>query len=242
VNSKVPEANIPHQSSVALSRRKTPRELLAYWGRLYRYFALYRRFQPHTMIKRALFWRNLELAWQFREVPGLIVECGVWRGGMSAALASVLGPRRSYYLFDSFEGLPAPKEIDGPAANAWSQDTTGEYYHDNCRADLERAATAMRMAGVASPRLVKGWFSDTLPTFNPEEPIAILRLDGDWYDSTICCLENLFHRVQPGGLIIFDDYCVWDGCTRAVHDFLSSTGASEPLRQFANEISYMIKR
>jgi O-methyltransferase len=211
-------------------------------ARRLRYLGLYRRFSRYTMIKRSAFWRNLELAWRFRNVPGCVIECGVWRGGMSASLASVLGAHRTYYLFDSFEGLPPPKEIDGQAANDWSQRKHPEWFYDNCRAEENTAAEAMAFAGVTSPKLVKGWFDKTLPGFTPTEPIALLRLDGDWYDSTMCCLQNLFQYVQDGGAIIIDDYFQWDGCTRAVHDFLSKNKRPEPIRQFKDQIAYIIKR
>ena len=193
------------------------------------------------MIKHPVFGRNLELARCFRQVPGLIVECGVWRGGMSASLASVLGTDRAYYLFDSFEGLPAPKEFDGDKARQWSAGADPETFYDNCRAEQESAAEAMRLAGVKNFTLVKGWFEQTLPKFNPPEPIAILRLDGDWYDSTMCCLTYLYDKVAPGGVIVIDDYHAWEGCTRAVHDFLSQRKSPEPIKQFDNILAYLIK-
>src|SRR5262249_42322226 len=67
------------------------------------------------------------------------------------------------------------------------------------------------------------------PTFVSPN-IAVLRLDGDWYDSTMICLRKFWNHVLPGGIIIIDDYFAWDGCTRAVHDFLSSIRANERIR------------
>ena len=67
----------------------------------------------------------------------------------------------------------------------------------------------------------KGWFNTTLTAFQAEDGIAILRLDADWYDSTIECLEHLFPQVNGGGLILIDDYYTWEGCSKAVHDYLS---------------------
>ena len=77
----------------------------------------------------------------------------------------------------------------------------------------------MSLSYVKEYHLIKGWFAETLPFFNPPAPIAILRLDGDWYDSTFQCLTHLYHWVAPGGVIIVDDYYAWEGCARAVHDF-----------------------
>ena len=87
-----------------------------------RRFKLFQKYRDATMIPAGLFAANLELAEQAKAIAGVIVECGVWRGGMSAGLAEILGPERDYYLFDSFEGLPSAQEIDGPAALAWQQE------------------------------------------------------------------------------------------------------------------------
>lgn len=209
-------------------------------ARRFQYARLHKRFARYTMVKQPAFRHNLELARCFRDVPGIVVECGVWQGGMSAALATVLGPDRTYYLFDSFEGLPAPKELDGAEAKEWSEGKAMSFYN-NCRAEEQTAAEAMRLAGVQKPNLVKGWFDQTLPHFHPKEPIAILRLDGDWYDSTMCCLTNLYDKVASGGVVIIDDYHVWEGCTRAVHDFMSQRKLKEPIRQFDNVLAYIVK-
>ena len=174
------------------------------------------------MASRTIFWRNMLIADLRRHVQGCVVECGVWRGGMSAGMAEVLGPGREYFLFDSFEGLPPAKEhLDGAEALKWQQDTKGETYFDNCRAPIEFAERAMRLSGVPKYTLVKGWFEETLPGFVPPKPIAILRIDGDWYESTTTALESLFKHLAPQGIVIVDDYYAWDGCSRAVHDFLS---------------------
>lgn len=192
------------------------------------------------MIPRATYLDNLLLAERVAHLAGCVVECGVWRGGMSAGLARVLGPKRTYFLFDSFEGLPPAKEIDGEAAVRWQQDTTSPMFHDNCTARADFAARAMKLAGVDSPHLIKGWFDQTLPSFTPPEPICLLRLDGDWYESTMVCLEALFDYVVPGGLVVLDDYYAWDGCSRALHDFLSRRSATERICSF-NGICHLVK-
>lgn len=140
---------------------------------------------------------------------------------MSAGMAEVLGPDREYFLFDSFEGLPLATERDGEAASRWQKDTQGETYYDNCRAPIDIAERAMRLSRAAKYTLVKGWFENTLPQFVPPTPIAVLRLDGDWYESTMTALESLFKYLARDGIVILDDYYAWDGCSRAVHDFLS---------------------
>lgn len=202
--------------------------------------ALFRKFQKFTMIQQAPYIANLQLARRVRNVPGCVVECGVWRGGMSGGMAVILGKERTYFLFDSFEGLPPAKEIDGQSAIEWQSNKEGEYYFDNCAAGPEFAAEAMKLAGAKHVELRQGWFDKTLPGFKAPSPIALLRLDGDWYESTMVCLENLFGQVAPGGLIVLDDYYTWDGCSRAVHDFLSRRSAVERIRS-RGDVGYLIK-
>jgi hypothetical protein len=158
-------------------------------------------------------------------VPGVFVECGVWRGGCSAAMLLAQQAQhgdvlRKVYLLDSFEGLPAPKERDGPFARAW--------YDQGDKADVavEEVSASIASFGLAPEKweLVPGWFDSTVPVLAERllgEQIALLRLDGDWYDSTAVCLEHLVAIVPDGGVVILDDYYVFDGCARATHDFLS---------------------
>jgi O-methyltransferase len=195
------------------------------------FLRLHAKYRDFTMASRQIFWRNMLVVDAHRHVAGCIVECGVWRGGMSAGMAEVLGPSRDYFLFDSFEGLPPATELDGERAKEWQADTTSETYYDNCRAPIDFAERAMRMAGVPRFHLVKGWFEQTLPGFVPPAPIAILRIDGDWYDSTMTALDSLFKHLAPNGIVIVDDYYAWDGCSRAVHDFLSKTHSTTRITQ-----------
>jgi O-methyltransferase len=206
---------------------------------------IYRKFQGYTMLHEEKYLNNLELCYEFREVAGCVAECGVWRGGMSAGMAEVLGASRQYFLFDSFEGLPpAREELDGAAAVAWQSKTESPTYYDNCAAAEADAAAAMKLSGATSFSLVKGWFNETLPTFTPPCQIAVLRLDGDWYESTKVCLENLYPQVAPGGIVVVDDYYNWDGCARAVNEFVASVAtptAVPRLRQFRDRAAYLIK-
>jgi O-methyltransferase len=189
------------------------------------------------MIAEAVYFDNLHLAARVAGIPGCIVECGTWRGGMLAGIAEVLGSERRYYLCDSFQGLPLAQEIDGPAARAWQADTAGPWYYDNCTASEEDARSAMSMSRAKDYKIVKGWFEQTLPAFPPES-IALLRLDADWYESTKCILENLADRVVRGGLIIVDDYYTWEGCTLAVNEF--ATLNKWQIRQTRRGVCYVI--
>jgi O-methyltransferase len=181
---------------------------------------------------------NLFLAGKIAHVPGCVVECGTWRGGMIAGIAAVLGARRKYYLFDSFEGLPpAKEEVDGEAAIKWQADPSGPTYHNNCTAAEEDARDAMSRSGAADYVVVKGWFDQTLPQANLAEPIALLRMDADWYESTKCILDNLASRVAPGGMIVVDDYYTWEGCTQAVNEFAAAHKLK--IRQSTNGVAYL---
>lgn len=205
-----------------------------------RYSSIYRSFREYTMVPQYMFVDNLRVASLVADVPGCVVECGVWKGGMSAGIASLLGARRTYFLFDSFEGLPPAQPIDGEKAIAWQNSPESPAYYENCSAGEEYARRAMAKAGASAARLVRGWFSDTVPPFVPPEPIAFLRLDGDWYESTMVCLTHLYDKVTPGGVIVLDDYYSWDGCSRATHDFLSKRSAVERIRA-QGSVCYLIK-
>jgi hypothetical protein len=184
------------------------------------------------MIPPMVFVDNLLLAKRVTRVPGSVVECGTWRGGMIAALAEQLrtGPDREFVLLDSFEGLPPATQIDGQSALEWQRDGTSPFFHDNCRAEIQDARESMRMAQVDA-RLIKGWFDETVPKYAADAPtIALLRLDGDWYESTMTCLRHLFPLVVTGGLVIVDDYGFWDG------------NAAEPIRSTQHGVTYLLHR
>lgn len=190
-----------------------------------------RRYRQHTMISPGRFVDNLLTAQRFAPPGGEVVECGVWRGGMIRGLADVLGPSRKYHLFDSFEGLPpARKELDGQAAVAWQTDTTSPHYFDNCSADEAYARGLFEGSGY-DVEFHRGWFDETVPAYQPEREISVLRLDGDWYDSTMACLRGLVPHLAPRALVLVDDYFDWEGCTRAVHDYLSETKSVMRIRQ-----------
>jgi O-methyltransferase len=162
-------------------------------------------------------------------IPGQFVECGTWRGGASFLMAAILerrraDPRRRVWMFDSFEGLPQAADIDGASAKRWQQAVDGPGYFDNCTASMEDVRRAASDLGVSDRvEIGQGWFDRTLPATRERiGQIALLRLDGDWYESTKCCLEHLYDQVAPGGYIILDDYLTWDGCAIAVHEFLGS--------------------
>ncbi|MFI9411931.1 TylF/MycF/NovP-related O-methyltransferase [Nocardia gamkensis] len=165
-----------------------------------------------------------------RGVPGDFVEAGVWRGGASFVMAEALRradeSQRIVWMFDSFQGLPDPTDVDGERAQNYASNTDHEWYLDNCRADYDAVLRSAADLGFGQrTELVKGWFEKTLPEYRDQiGPIALLRIDCDWFESTKCCLEQLFDQVSPGGVIIIDDYYFYDGSALAVHEFLGSRG------------------
>jgi O-methyltransferase len=201
-----------------------------------RFRRLHRKYRHYSMILPTIYAGNLHVAARVANVPGIIVECGTWRGGMIAGIADVLGSQRKYYLCDSFQGLPPAKEIDGAGALAWQADPSGPTYHNNCTASVDEARAAMSMSAAKDYTIVEGWFDQTLPRFS-SDPIALLRVDGDWYDSTKCILENLALRVVPRGFILIDDYLDWEGCAVAVNEFAAKHRWK--IRQNHHGVSYI---
>lgn len=216
---------------------------LTNWPRFYR---LWRKYEQRTMLPRKTFMGNLFVAdTHNRRHPlgaGCFVECGTWRGGMAFALTELCPDIPECHYFDSYEGLPPAGEWDGDKARR--EQSEGKLWHNNNTAALEDFLAAKTPLDRPDRPLTahKGWFEETLPKFESARPISLLRLDGDWYDSTICILENLYDKVMPHGLILIDDYYDWDGCTRAVHDFLSRRKLRDRIRQSRfGGVAYLVK-
>lgn len=217
-----------------INRRTLPRHL---W--------LQHKYRNYTMIRGRSYLANLALIdWWLRHesaAGGIVVECGTWRGGMSFSMAELCRDAVEIHCFDSFEGLPPTGDLDGDEARQWYESNTMVAGRNT--ASLEEFNSGLRLLAPPLREKVtahKGWFEDTLPEFQPDNPIKILRLDGDWYESTMTCLESLYDLCAPNALIIIDDYLTWDGCTRAVHDFLSQRQLACRIREFLG-VTYMLK-
>lgn len=200
---------------------------------------IYNKYKSFTMIPSELFIDNVLLCDTVNSINGCIVECGVWRGGMIAGIFEYSDKKRNCILFDSFEGLPEVKKNDGEAAKTW-QETNNGMGLDNCKAEISFAEKAMELSKSKNHKIVQGWFDQTLAVTKINEPIAILRLDGDWYDSTMVCLESLYPLVAENGIIIIDDYYAWDGCSRAVHDYLSRNNLPLRISQTKKGVCYIV--
>ena len=207
--------------------------------------------QPNTMVsyQRLKNVYDLARAVERTGLNGAFVECGVWRGGCSAVMAHVAhlaGNGRKVWLFDSFEGLPEPTEIDGEMAREFAQGHTAgrlKSIQQNV-GPLEDVKALFNRLHIAPENVVvqKGWFQDTLPVAKNEiGDIAILRLDGDWYESTMCCLDHLYDSVVPGGYVILDDYRFWEGCQIAADEFLRNREINVELQVIDEEGVYFQK-
>jgi len=156
------------------------------------------------------------------DVPGDLIETGVWRGGgailMRAALAAYCDVTRTVWAADSFAGLPKPDEVHPADAG----DVHWRYRELAVSLDEVRANFARYGLLDDQVRFLKGWFADTLPTA-PINDLAVLRLDGDMYGSTMDALEPLYPKVSPGGFVIVDDYAL-SGCRRAVDEYRARKG------------------
>ena len=183
--------------------------------------------KPYTLLSPQRLYSLFRLACQACEIdmPGDFVECGVAAGGSTALLAYIIKSRskrpRKIYAFDSFEGMPAPTHLDThqgiPAEDTgWGSGTcyaTETSVREICR--------ALNVSDIVEP--VKGYFQETLPdTKSQIGSVALLHMDGDWYDSTKVILANLYDNVVSDGFIQVDDYGHWDGCKKAVKEFEAS--------------------
>jgi O-methyltransferase len=166
------------------------------------------------------------------DVPGAIVECGVWRGGSMQAVALALLRRgvndRDLHLYDTFEGMSEPTEEDLTADGTPATELLATHPKTSAVwaiADLDDVRAGMADTSYPAEHIHYhvGRVEETIPAEVPER-IAILRLDTDWYESTRHELEYLFDRVPSGGVVVFDDYGTWQGARRAVDEFLERNG------------------
>jgi O-methyltransferase len=209
---------------------------------------LMRLTDPVTWVQRDRRRRLLELVARLdREaVEGDVVELGVYRGGTAGVLGRACQSsrfNRRLWLFDSFQGLPAPGPEDGDEAAAFAGGRAdgslepietrignADFACVGTREEVERFLFGPAGLDRAAVRLVEGWYQDTLPHAEVER-IALLHVDCDWYAGVKLALETLYERVSPGGWIVIDDYGDWPGAARALHEFLGSRSVDAPLER-----------
>jgi hypothetical protein len=163
-----------------------------------------------------------------QNVEGDFIETGIWRGGacilMRAVLAAYKIQDRIVYAADSFQGLPKPDIEKYPA-----EEGNDFHFHEVLAVSREQVEQNFRKYGLLDSQVVflEGWFKDTLP-LAPIEKLALMRLDGDMYGSTMEALDALYPKLSPGGFCIIDDYAL-EGCRKAVEDYRESYRIKSPL-------------
>jgi O-methyltransferase len=213
----------------------------------------------HRGLMQVLNLENVLRYIESRDIEGAFVETGTFTGGASAyalrALSRLRGDfdHRHYWGFDSFEGMPLPTKEDGDHGSVW---VTGKSFseidfangtligHDTNRADFDQCREYLCSTGYPTEKinLVKGWFQDTLHANSKEiGPIALLRLDGDFYESTKIVYDTLYEQVVKGGIVIIDDYGAFQGCKQATDELLSRYDSPPDLVYVENSIRYFIK-
>jgi O-methyltransferase len=173
-------------------------------------------------------------------LPGDLAETGAWRGGACILMRGYLAAwdieDKTVWVADSFEGLPKP---------AVPQDAGYDFSAEKIpilAVSLEEVRENFRRYGLldGQVRFLKGWFRDTLPAA-PIEKLALLRLDGDLYESTLDALNALYHKVVPGGFVIIDDYGDLEPCRRAVEEFRNEHAIDDPIEKIDWTGSYWRK-
>lgn len=168
-----------------------------------------------------------------RNIPGDIVECGVYNGGSAGALVLPMEDTRTLWLYDSFEGLPT--------STPGKDSTDAEPYEGRCRGDQSTAVNTVRSTGFEGKIQIRaGWFADTFFQPGPEE-IAILHLDADWYAGTIESLARFYNRVSLGGIIVLDDFGHWEGCRRAFYSFCAQKKIAPLLERYGHTVAWWQK-
>ena len=165
------------------------------------------------------------------DIPGAIVECGVWRGGSVHIVARAFQAEgvdgRDIQLFDTFEGMTEPTEKDVQAKDGRTAAELLEASSKNqwiwAIASLEDVREGLRTLPYPYERFVfvQGPVEETIPEHAPEQ-IALLRLDTNWYESPKHELEHLYDRLAPGGVLIIDDYGSWEGSKLATDEFMAT--------------------
>ena len=185
--------------------------------------------QPYTMTSPERVLTAIQAARHItlNRIPGAVVECGVWRGGSSMAIAKTLvaagDSSRTIYMYDTYTGMSEPTEKDTDSYGAHASKYMQKFGETWCASPLDEVRQNMQTCyPVEQVKFVQGKVEDTIPQIIPDR-IALLRLDTDWYESTAHELKHLWPRLEPGGVLIIDDYGDWQGARRAVDEFFQGS-------------------
>ena len=183
---------------------------------------------------------------KFIDTNYLFVECGVARGGCLAMMTHTAGSNNKIYGFDSFEGMPDITSEDLGEYNKSDIYNGFGKVGDNLSGGIDNVYKTFETLEInmKNVKLVKGFFNDTLniqENIDTIGDIGVLRLDGDWYESTKICLEKLYDKVVIGGVILIDDYGHWVGSKRATDEFRNKNNIVSPLINTDYTEHYWIK-
>jgi len=194
---------------------------------------IYEKIKNNTMTSPERIYSLLEAVRyvETNQIPGAIVECGVWKGGSMMAVAEMLSrlgvTTRELYLYDTFEGMSEPDERDKTysgesASDLLEKDADKEQNLVWAYSTLETVQEGMQSTRYPQEKVhyIKGKVEDTIPSTVPPQ-IALLRLDTDWYESTRHELIHLFPRLSRTGVLILDDYGHWAGARKAVDEYFA---------------------
>jgi O-methyltransferase len=177
----------------------------------------------YSMISKERFACNINAVIEIesKQIEGCIIEIGVWKGGsiLSMILTSELFSKtpREFHLYDTFEGMTVASDVDKDLNNNSAESLMNQNAWVRCISGLDEVKSNIQRHTNITPYYHVG---DIRQNNVVPEKIAILRLDTDWYDSTKYELETFYNNVSPGGIIIIDDYGHWQGCKKAVDEFL----------------------
>lgn len=191
------------------------------------FIQVYEKIKPFTMVEiercYALYQSLLYISKY--DIKGDLVECGVWKGGSAMLMAYTLQQagitNRKIYLYDTYEGMAKPGEMDGQSEKEeWESLRVNDSLNKMCYSPIEEVKANMAKTGYPSENIVyiKGKVEDTIPSILPDG-IALLRLDTDWYDSTRHELNFLYPLLSLKGVLLIDDYGAWEGARKAVDEY-----------------------
>lgn len=196
---------------------------------------LLRKVRPYTLLTPAKLRSLNALALQMNAegVSGDFVECGTYKGGSAAILATTLTSERHLWLYDSFKGMPDVTERDGEEA----KEAVGL-----CRANQSDLIEILSLLKIPAERYTvrPGMFDETFQQPLPDR-VALLHCDCDWYDSVIQVLRTFYPLIPDGGCIVLDDFGWWEGTRVAFYDFCNEVGERPLIERIGTDQAYWIK-
>jgi hypothetical protein len=221
-----------HRLGYDVVRRNKPRSLPPDFDPIHR--DIYGKVKDNTMTSAERIYSLIEAVRYVvaNNIPGDIVECGVWKGGSMMAVAETLqylkDTSRELYLYDTYEGMSEPEEMDKTYYGESASDllrTNSDKEKNSVWAysTLETVRAGMETTRYPREKIhyVKGKVEDTIPSTLPSS-VALLRLDTDWYESTRHELHHLYPLLAKGGVLILDDYGHWAGAKKAVDEYFAA--------------------